>query len=27
MALPHSDAILVQAYATEALEAVQEGHN
>ena len=27
MALPHSDAILVQAYPTEALEAVQEGHN
>jgi transposase len=27
MALPHSDAIFVQAYPTEALEAVCEGHN
>jgi transposase len=27
MALPHSDAIFVKAYPTEALEAVQDGHN
>ena len=27
MALPYSDAVFVQAYPTEALEAVQDGHN